>query len=57
MMKVPVTHKEAVSDENSAQWQNAMELEIQSLEDNQAFVATKAPSGTKSCWRSLGVHC
>ena len=47
MMKVPTTHKEAVADEHSDQWQSAMEQEIESLKDNNTFVATKLPSGTK----------
>lgn len=45
---VPVTFREAVTSPEAGKWQEAMNEEMKSLEDNQTFTLTRLPEGRKT---------
>jgi hypothetical protein len=42
---VPKTYQEAISSDDAANWQSAMEEEMKSLTENDTFTVTQLPEG------------
>ena len=54
---LPQNYKEAIESPESEHRRNAMEEEMNSLEENNTFTLTTLPKGRKISGGSLGVYC